>query len=308
MKISFLMAAHNEEKIIAKALENLFKLDYNDFEVIIGLDGCTDKTEQIVQQFVKKSKVFKYYSLNLRAGKTSVINEIVKHSSGEILIIHDADWIFRVGSRKDIDYVISLFNDKKIGGIAESFPLHYMPKRMNKKPLLELGVIWSTYAWMDYVKKKFTRKKSGVLILDKKTRFPMLVNIFRRELFKKNHTVGDDFERCIDILNSGYEVVMFDNEKLPRMVSYGEKVNWKQLLKQKERTAIARKQIKEKYNSNYNLGLGFYWHLLKLMSKIGLRGFIGLIVYIIVFFIGSVKSIFVKDKSTKSAWKMRLQR
>ncbi len=48
MKISFLMAAHNEEKIIGEALDSLSKIPYENYEVIIGLDGCTDGTEGIV--------------------------------------------------------------------------------------------------------------------------------------------------------------------------------------------------------------------------------------------------------------------
>ena len=55
IKISFLIAAHNEEKIIGKTLENLLRLPYSNFEVIIGLDGCTDNTEKIVKNYCEKS-------------------------------------------------------------------------------------------------------------------------------------------------------------------------------------------------------------------------------------------------------------
>ncbi len=71
-KISFLIPAHNEEKIIGKTLDNLFNLPYNNYEVIIGLDGCTDNTEQIVRKFRKKSNRFGYYKFDLRKGKPAV--------------------------------------------------------------------------------------------------------------------------------------------------------------------------------------------------------------------------------------------
>jgi len=96
MKLSFLIPAHNEEKVIGKTLENLLNIPHKDYEVIIGLDGCTDGTEEIVKEFVKKSNKFKYKSLNLRSGKPTVINEIIKYAKGNIIIINDADWIFKI--------------------------------------------------------------------------------------------------------------------------------------------------------------------------------------------------------------------
>ncbi len=65
-RISFLIAAHNEEKVIGETLKNLANLPYRNYDVIVGLDGCTDKTENLVKEFAKKSKKFKYYKLNIR--------------------------------------------------------------------------------------------------------------------------------------------------------------------------------------------------------------------------------------------------
>jgi len=53
-KISFLISAHNEEKIIGRTLENLINLPYENYEIILGLDGCTDNTERIVKSFERK--------------------------------------------------------------------------------------------------------------------------------------------------------------------------------------------------------------------------------------------------------------
>ena len=89
--ISFLLALHNEEKIIAQTLKNLINIPYDDYEIIIGLDGCTDGTQDIVNHYCEKSSKVNYISLNLRQGKTAVINELVKVALGEILIIIDAD-------------------------------------------------------------------------------------------------------------------------------------------------------------------------------------------------------------------------
>ena len=55
-KISFLIAAHNEEKMIGSTLKNLLSLPYKNYEIIIGLDGCTDRTLEIVKAFKKRNK------------------------------------------------------------------------------------------------------------------------------------------------------------------------------------------------------------------------------------------------------------
>ena len=69
-KLSFLISAHNEEKLISHALERLVKVqqDYPNMEVLIGMDGCTDNTPKIVAKFAKEHKFFKVFELNERKG------------------------------------------------------------------------------------------------------------------------------------------------------------------------------------------------------------------------------------------------
>src|SRR3989344_1220371 len=145
--ISFLIPAHNEEKVIAKALDNLAKLPYSNYEVLIGLDGCTDKTEEIVKKYANKNKKFKYYLLELRRGKPEVVHALMKHAKGEIIIIHDADWIFRVHKNGDIETLLKCFDDPMVGGIAESFVLHNYHRN---DPILQLGVRSSAEAWISF--------------------------------------------------------------------------------------------------------------------------------------------------------------
>ena len=68
MKISFLMAAHNEEKLISDAINRLIEVqkDYPSVELLIGLDGCTDGTRDIVREYWKKHNWIKYRVLNER--------------------------------------------------------------------------------------------------------------------------------------------------------------------------------------------------------------------------------------------------
>ena len=76
-------------------------------------------------KFQEKFKRIKYYKLNLRRGKPAVIDRIIKYAKGEIIIINDADWIFSVKDKESFYDFISAFDDEKIGGIAESFPIEW---------------------------------------------------------------------------------------------------------------------------------------------------------------------------------------
>ena len=49
MKISVVVPAYNEEKYIRSCIESLVKQDYEDFEVIVSLNACTDNTDGVVR-------------------------------------------------------------------------------------------------------------------------------------------------------------------------------------------------------------------------------------------------------------------
>ena len=310
LKLSFLMAAHNEEKIIAQTLSNLANLPYSNYEVIIGLDGCTDRTEEIVKSFEKKSKKIRHYNLNLRQGKPAVINTIIKKATGNIIIINDADWIFKVKNPETLKKFLSLFDNPKIGGIVEANALEFIPEKIKTGNLGYKMVAYSSQLWYEYQKKAFTKKENAFLYLKEPTMF--LTNIFRRKLYKPNISLGDDFERTRDIMDEGYKIVISLDEDAPRFIPVYNKVSLKDLFKQKMRTSIAREQLKEKkmpLPKNYYLSSVFY--IFKNSWKFGIKaGFITtfwIAMTITATFISKIKSKF-KKTSTKEGWTMRMQR
>ena len=56
--ISVVIAAYNTEKYIAKCLESLKKQTYTDFEAIVVVDGATDKTSDICEEFSRQDSRF----------------------------------------------------------------------------------------------------------------------------------------------------------------------------------------------------------------------------------------------------------
>jgi cellulose synthase/poly-beta-1,6-N-acetylglucosamine synthase-like glycosyltransferase len=94
-KISIIIAAYNEEKVISRRIENCLNLDYpkNKLEVIIGSDGSTDRTAEIANGFTKKT--VKVLDFPEQRGRSSVHNDCVKEAEGEILFFTDANTLYR---------------------------------------------------------------------------------------------------------------------------------------------------------------------------------------------------------------------
>jgi glycosyltransferase involved in cell wall biosynthesis len=304
-KISFLIAAHNEEKIIERTIKNLLRIPYKNYEIILGLDGCTDKTEAIVKRYSNQNSKLKYFVLNLRQGKPAVINKIIKKASGSIIIINDADWLFHVSSRVALNKMLLAFNNPKIGGIAESFPVQY-PLR-EKASFLERGIMIQNKLWIDYIKGAGEKLDKDWIIADKNSH-PLLVNIFRKNLYKPNKTLGDDFERFKDITRANKIVLATNNIELPRMITLGEKYKFRELIVQKERTALARKQLAEKPNARSLNSINFFIYVLKKTLLMNPKNAISFFLVNLAFILGTLKSKLRKKVSTKEGWKMRLTR
>lgn len=313
LKISFLMPVHNEEKILDKTLKHLSKLPYKNYEVIIGLDGCSDNSEEIVEKYKKNNKNFKYFVLNEREGKPAVIDKIIKKAKGEIIIINDADWLFKVKNKEGMERFLSIFSDPKIGGIADSFTLEWSEKGKKSKSIGFLGEMWADKFWLDYQKEYFTHRKEKNLYIDKKKlRFPFLVNIFRKKLYEKNYTLADDFERCFDILDKNYEIVLFEDEEMPRFITAYEATNIKDLFRKKLRTALAREQLEKKYDFKLDkiLYMKIFLYFLKNIYKIkSLRAFMGVFLWINAMLISELKRKIKKGGiNTLEGWKIRARR
>jgi glycosyltransferase involved in cell wall biosynthesis len=91
MKISVLVPAFNEEKTIERVLNKLLALPIADREIIVVDDGSTDGTSNIVQRISESHSVVRFIAMPKNLGKTAAISKAISESSGDILIVQDAD-------------------------------------------------------------------------------------------------------------------------------------------------------------------------------------------------------------------------
>lgn len=113
--VSIIIPAHNEENVIEQKLNNLISLNYPKdlMEIIIASDNSTDKTNEIVEEFIEKNKDYNIllHRVNKRQGKTNAQNEAAKVAKGEILVFSDANAIL---DKDSITHLVSTFTSDDI--------------------------------------------------------------------------------------------------------------------------------------------------------------------------------------------------
>lgn len=114
-KVTLMIVAHNEEKVILEKLKNSISLDYptEKLEILIASDNSTDKTNEIVKKFIKENAIFKIklYEAKERKGKTNAQNEAAKGVESDILVMTDANSIFE---KNAISELVSSFSSEEI--------------------------------------------------------------------------------------------------------------------------------------------------------------------------------------------------
>ncbi|TML48529.1 MAG: glycosyltransferase family 2 protein [Actinobacteria bacterium] len=90
--VTVIVAAHDEEQVIARRVENLLELDYpgGELEIVVASDGSEDATNEIVEEFAGRSPSVRLLRCE-RAGKASAQNRAVVESSSEIIAFSDAN-------------------------------------------------------------------------------------------------------------------------------------------------------------------------------------------------------------------------
>ena len=93
-KLSIIIPCYNEkhtiEIILKKIIQNLNNYKFLNYEILIVDDCSTDGTIQILKQLENDNKIaIHFHDKNL--GKGAAIHTALKHLSGEVVIIQDAD-------------------------------------------------------------------------------------------------------------------------------------------------------------------------------------------------------------------------
>jgi cellulose synthase/poly-beta-1,6-N-acetylglucosamine synthase-like glycosyltransferase len=111
-RVTVLVAAHNEEDVIAAKVENLLSSRYPVplIEIVVASDGSTDRTVEAA----RRAGAQRVLDLP-RVGKITALNAGVEAASGEVLVFTDADSVFRPDT---LDELMANFADPTVGGVS----------------------------------------------------------------------------------------------------------------------------------------------------------------------------------------------
>ncbi len=90
--VSLIVAAHDEEDVIERRLENLLALDYprEKLEILVASDASADRTDELVEAVAAREARVRLLRCP-REGKVSAQNRAVRETQGEILAFSDAN-------------------------------------------------------------------------------------------------------------------------------------------------------------------------------------------------------------------------
>jgi cellulose synthase/poly-beta-1,6-N-acetylglucosamine synthase-like glycosyltransferase len=90
--VSVIVAAHNEEPVIQRRLENLLALDYppDRVEIVVASDASTDRTDELVAAVAEREPRVRLLACP-RGGKVSAQNRAVRATSADVVAFSDAN-------------------------------------------------------------------------------------------------------------------------------------------------------------------------------------------------------------------------
>lgn len=94
--VSVGIMAYNEEKNIANILDALLAQKLKSVfieEIVVVSSACTDKTDEIVEEYAKKESRIKLIKQQHRNGKVRAINEYLARTKSPIIVMESADTI-----------------------------------------------------------------------------------------------------------------------------------------------------------------------------------------------------------------------
>jgi cellulose synthase/poly-beta-1,6-N-acetylglucosamine synthase-like glycosyltransferase len=115
-RVSLIIAAHDEEDVIERKLENALALDYphERLEIIVASDGSTDRTVALAEAFAARDPRVRVLDLS-RQGKVKAQDAAVELASGELLAFSDANAFWEAGA---LEMLVRRFADPRVGYIC----------------------------------------------------------------------------------------------------------------------------------------------------------------------------------------------
>lgn len=199
-RVSVMLPAHNEEKVIRRRIENLLALDYppEKIEIVVGSDASTDDTVAIARSF-DSPRVHVLESTE-RGGKTSLLNRMVDTSSGELIVYTDANCQYDASALR---YLAAPFRAPRVGCVIGELVYVNVDDP-------EVGGGEGLYWRFENAVKELESRLGGTIVANGS------IYAMRRELFRPlPGFISDDSVNPLLVLRDGYRV-LFERRAIAR--------------------------------------------------------------------------------------------
>ena len=113
--VTVVITAYNEERDLARKLENTLALDYpaDKLEIIVASDCSSDRTDEIAREFAPRG--VRLHRQAERLGKTAAQNAAIALAQGEVILFSDATTLYQ---REVLRAMAPNFADPSVGCVA----------------------------------------------------------------------------------------------------------------------------------------------------------------------------------------------
>lgn len=194
-RVSVLIPAFNEERVIASAVRRILASDHPNLEVIVVDDGSSDATSEVVTRHYGTDPRVRLLRM-ANGGKARAINAGLHLAQGEVIVALDADTQFE---RSTIPHLVRWFADPAVGAVAGN------AKVGNRVNLITL---WQA---LEYITAQNLERRA-LAALGTITVVPGAVGAWRSEALEKlggfpAETLAEDQDLTIAVQKAGYRAV-----------------------------------------------------------------------------------------------------
>lgn len=219
-KVSIILPTYNVEKYLSQCLDSIANQTYKNIEVIIVIDGATDRSYEIAEQFCQQDSRFHVYWQE-NAGSGPARNNGLSKSSGEFIMFVDPDdWC-----KPDyVENLLRLQQEDNYDLVLTSETTIFFSKTGNVKKVLPSNLKDAVYYGKDMLHKKYLS-----LFLDGYIHAPHC-KIYKSSIIKDNCILFPDLRRSQDII---FNYRYYDHVQSIKLSSYS---GYMYRVKSKDRT------------------------------------------------------------------------
>ncbi|OGM18337.1 glycosyl transferase [Candidatus Woesebacteria bacterium RIFCSPHIGHO2_01_FULL_38_10] len=217
MKLSIIIPVYNEEKTVGEVINRVKKekLVSVEKEIVVVDDASSDRTAKIL----KKQKGIKLISHKVNKGKGSAVRNGIKNSSGDIVLIQDADLEYNPSDYARLLKPIVEGKTKVVyGSRLVNYPFRLFGK--GKTPLITHYIGNKTLTFI-------TNLLFGSSITDMETCYKVFKRVVLDDIEIKAKRFEFEPEITAKLLKAGERICEIPIEVKPRSYSDGKKISWR---------------------------------------------------------------------------------